>query len=82
MPFGYWRAGTRKFSPAWFVAVHAPVPLIIVLRMASGLGFRPTTIPVMVGAYFLGQFLGSVWRRRVERDRRNIQVRPERPDYR
>lgn len=26
VPFGYWRAGVRKFSPAWFVAIHAAVP--------------------------------------------------------
>jgi hypothetical protein len=23
VPFGYWPAGVRKFSPLWFVAVHA-----------------------------------------------------------
>ena len=62
VPFGFWRAGTRKFSPAWFVAIHAPVPLVIALRLASDLGFRVSTVPVMIGAYFTGQFLGSRWR--------------------
>ncbi|HSQ09327.1 MAG TPA: hypothetical protein VLN25_01745, partial [Burkholderiaceae bacterium] len=33
----YWRAGLRKFSPAWFVAIHAPVPLVFGLRFALGL---------------------------------------------
>ena len=33
LPFGYWRERTVKFSPAWFVAVHAAVPLIIALRL-------------------------------------------------
>ena len=27
LPFGFWRAGVRKFTPPWIVAVHGPVPL-------------------------------------------------------
>jgi len=65
LPFGFWRAGVRKFSLAWFVAVHAPVPLIVALRLLSGLGFRWTTFPVMVTGYFAGQFLGGRLRRRL-----------------
>jgi hypothetical protein len=59
VPFGFWRAGVRKFSPAWFVAVHAPVPLAIGLRLASGLGWRLSALPLFVGAFFAGQFLGG-----------------------
>ncbi len=59
LPFGFWRAGVRKFSPAWFLAVHAPVPLIVVMRLAAGVGWRLSTFPVLVGAFFGGQFLGS-----------------------
>ena len=59
LPFGYWRAGVRKLSVPWFVAVHAAVPVVIGLRMASGLGFKLSTVPVVVGAYFTGQFLGG-----------------------
>ena len=36
LPFGYWRAGARKFSLRWFLAVHVPVPLVIGLRLVSG----------------------------------------------
>jgi hypothetical protein len=35
LPFGWWRQGVRKFSPAWFVAVHAAVPLIVAARIAT-----------------------------------------------
>jgi hypothetical protein len=70
LPFGWWREGVRKLSPAWFVAVHAPVPLIAALRVASGLGFQWSTLPVMLAAYFLGQFLGGRLRRRREAARR------------
>ena len=59
VPFGYWRAGARKFSPQWFVAVHAAVPMVIALRFALGLPFRWTMLPFFVVAYFGGQFAGS-----------------------
>ncbi len=59
LPFGFWRAGVRKFSLAWFLAVHAPVPLIVGMRLAAGLGWRPSTFPLLVGAFFGGQFIGG-----------------------
>ena len=63
IPFGFWRAGVRKFSPAWFLAVHLPVPIAIGLRFASGLGFRWATLPRFVAAFFGGQWLGAKLRR-------------------
>jgi hypothetical protein len=63
LPFGYWRAGVRKFSPAWFVAVHAPVPLAIGLRYLAGVGFRWSILPVLVAAFFTGQLIGARLRR-------------------
>lgn len=59
VPFGYWRAGTRRFSVPWFLAVHLPVPVAIGLRIAVGGGLRLATLPVFVGAFFTGQFLGA-----------------------
>ena len=59
VPFGYWRAGVRKFSPQWFVAVHAAVPMVIALRFALGLPFRWKILPFFVAAYFGGQLAGS-----------------------
>jgi hypothetical protein len=50
LPFGYWRARLRKFSPAWFVAIHAP--------------FRWGALPFFVAAYFGGQLVGNRWRLR------------------
>jgi hypothetical protein len=63
LPFGYWRAGVRKFSPAWFVAVHGAVPLVIALRLASGIGWQPLSVPFFVAAYFTGQVVGARLRR-------------------
>ncbi|KAB2962848.1 MAG: hypothetical protein F9K16_08075 [Thermoanaerobaculia bacterium] len=64
LPFGYWRATTRKFSPAWFVAVHGAVPIAVGLRWLAGVGFRWSLLPLFVAAYFGGQILGSRLRRR------------------
>ncbi len=64
IPFGYWREGCRKFSPTWFVAVHAPIPFVVALRISSGLGWQLLTFPVVIAAYFTGQYLGGVARSR------------------
>jgi len=63
LPCGFYRAGVRRFTLPWIVAVHAPVPVIIGLRYATGLGWRLYTFPMMIGAYALGQFLGGRLRR-------------------
>ncbi|GAB4813761.1 hypothetical protein N2152v2_000807 [Parachlorella kessleri] len=34
VPCGMWREHTRKFSPEWFVAVHATIPFVAMLRKA------------------------------------------------
>lgn len=64
LPFGYWRAGLRKLSPAWFLAIHAPIPLAIGLRYALGIPFQLATLPIFVAAFFTGQFLGARMRGR------------------
>ena len=63
LPFGYWRAGARKFSWRWIVAIHAPVPGVVALRLASGLGFQLISFPALIGAFFLGQRCGAMFRR-------------------
>ena len=59
LPFGYWRASVRRLSPQWFVAVLLPVPLAVALGIYSGLGWKLVSFPVLVGAFFLGQFVGG-----------------------
>ncbi len=65
VPFGYWRGGLVKLSPAWFVAIHAPVPLVFLVREVFSLDWRLATVPVFVSAYFLGQWLGGRLHRRL-----------------
>jgi len=59
LPFGYWRAHVRKFSTQWVLAIHLPVPMVVACRIYSGLGWHLVTFPVMIGAFFLGQFVGG-----------------------
>lgn len=67
IPFGYWRAGVKRFSLQWILAIHLPVPFVILLRLYSDIGFALYTYPVLVTAYFLGQLSGSkIYNLRVE----------------
>ncbi len=60
IPFGYFRAKSEKFSRNWFIFVHAPIPFVIAIRLLSGLGFALYTFPIIVSAYFIGQFTGGL----------------------
>jgi hypothetical protein len=59
LPFGYWRASTKKFSLLWFVAALLPVPLVVALGIYSGMSWKLISLPVLVVAYLLGQFVGG-----------------------
>lgn len=58
LPFGYWRANVGRFSPQWFLAIHLPVPLVIALRVFTGLGWQLATFAALVAFFFAGQLLG------------------------
>jgi len=57
IPFGYWRANTKKFSLSWILAIHLPVPVIFLVRILIGAPLY--LIPVFVIAFFSGQFTGG-----------------------
>ncbi len=59
VPFGYWRSNVKKFSLQWILAIHLPVPIVVALRFLSGIGFAFITYPVLVAAFFMGQFAGA-----------------------
>ncbi len=59
IPFGYWRANVRKRSFQWILAIHIPVPFVVIARFFSGLGFEFYTYPIIIASYFLGQFTGA-----------------------
>jgi hypothetical protein len=59
LPFGYWRSHAQKLSVQWFLAIHLPVPLIIAIRLLSGVGWHTVTFPLFAGSFFVGQFIGG-----------------------
>ena len=59
LPFGYWRGGQRKYSLKWIIAIHIPVPIIILIRIYSEVGFAWYTYPIFVAAFFAGQMVGA-----------------------
>jgi len=58
LPFGYWRANVKKYSFQWVLAIHITVQFIIAARILSDIGFELYTYPILIGAFFLGQFVG------------------------
>lgn len=66
IPFGYWRGNTRRLSLQWILAIHIPVPLIIVIRLLSDVGFHLITYPVFIIAYFSGQYFGGLIHRHLK----------------
>lgn len=59
VPFGYWRYNVRKFSVQWVLAVHLPVPFIILARIFMNIGFHWSTYVFLVAAFFTGQLAGG-----------------------
>lgn len=58
LPFGYFRGSFRKLSFWWFVMIHLPVPLVILIRKWHGLNLTWGLAPFLIGSFFLGQFVG------------------------
>ena len=57
VPLGVWREHTEKFSPSWFVAVHAAVPFIAMLR--KSVLMPKSAMAFTIAASILGQVIGS-----------------------
>ncbi len=57
LPFGYLRAGSRKFSFGWFLYIHIPIPFLFLLRTYAGVTYQ--YIPIMAIGAILGQFIGG-----------------------
>ncbi len=56
-PFGYFRAKSRKFSVAWFLYIHLPIPFLFVLRRLAGFGIE--FVPIIAVGAILGQIVGG-----------------------
>ncbi len=63
LPFGFWRANLRKLSFWWFASIHIPIPFVVWVRYAFGIGFALYSYPIFIFAFFSGQFLGGYIKR-------------------
>lgn len=63
VPLGMWKEHTEKFSLSWFMAVHAAVPFIAMLR--KSVLMPKTAMALTIAASIVGQVIGS----RAERHR-------------
>jgi len=57
LPLGRWREKCRRYSPAWFAAIHASIPVIVGLRI--GLRIPWAWAPLFIGLAVLGQWWGG-----------------------
>ena len=57
VPLGMWRRRLRRFSPAWFLAIHASIPVLVAIRLA----FVPVNwvIPPEMALAVVGQLVGA-----------------------
>jgi hypothetical protein len=70
LPFGFWRANTKKYSLRWFSAIHIPILIAIALRLLCGFRFGLSLVAALSAAFFIGQFWGSKisgWRKESRR---------------
>jgi len=59
IPLGVWREHVSKFSVRWFVAVHASIPVLFLLRQLFGLSawYIPLTLTLAVVGQSIGGWL-------------------------
>ncbi len=62
IPFGYARQNFPKYSFMWWVLIHLPIPIIVLLRIKVGLSWH--FIPLTLGGSVAGQIIGSAVSRR------------------
>jgi len=55
--FGYLRGKTRKYSLAWFLSIHIPIPALYLIRRAMGLSLY--YLPLISIFFILGHILGA-----------------------
>ena len=63
VPLGMWRRRLRRFSPAWFVAIHASIPALVAIRLAlvPENWVIPPEIALAVAGQLVGGRLSPLW---------------------
>jgi hypothetical protein len=66
LPMGYLRQNYEKFTFGWYFYVHISIPVIIYLRVKSGLSWK--IIPLTLGGAIIGQIIGGRFNNRNRND--------------
>ncbi len=63
VPLGMWRRSMRRFSPAWFLAIHASIPLLVAMRLTLGppIWVILPEIALIVAGQLIGARLPGLW---------------------
>lgn len=64
LPFGWLRVNTRKFSLAWIVCIHAPIPIVAFIRIYTHTNWE--YIPFFFVFSIAGQVLGARVRKKLK----------------
>lgn len=67
IPCGYIREAYPKFSLMWFLMVHLPIPLVIIIRVSAGFDWH--VVPFTLGSAVAGQIVGGMVRRSRKNER-------------
>jgi hypothetical protein len=60
IPFGYWRKSQKRFSVNWFVSIHVPVILTILLRYLFDVELNWLFRILFILMFIAGQFSGKI----------------------
>ncbi len=60
IPFGIWRKHEKRFSFKWFLAIHIPVAISILIRFILNIEFKWQFITFFVIMFFTGQYIGKI----------------------
>lgn len=57
IPFGVFRSKVKSYGVLWFLCIHAPIPVAVIMRKAAGLGWKYVIIFILFS--IVGQIVGK-----------------------
>ena len=57
LPFGYARTRSKRYSLRWFLYIHVPIPVILLIRVMSHIEIK--YIPIFALGALIGQIIGG-----------------------
>lgn len=59
IPFGFLRTKHKTFSLKWFLYIHLPVLIIILIRLLFKIPPSSISIAIFFISFFMGQYIGK-----------------------